>query len=75
MEAIKQQLILRGLLLSFEEWCKAHKTLLTYGNLPRTAEEYYNEYVTETVASYWEAYHIQASKNSPFFFPSRMLNI
>lgn len=58
MEAIKRQLIRRGLLLSFEDWCKEHKTLLTYGNLPRTAEEYYNEYVAETVTSYCEAYGI-----------------
>jgi hypothetical protein len=58
MEAIKRQLIRRGLLLSFEDWCKEHKTLLTYGNLPRTAEEYYNEYVAEMVASYCEAYDI-----------------
>lgn len=75
MEAIKQQLILRGLLLSFEDWRKAHKTLLTYGNLPRTAEEYYNEYVTETVTSYWEAYRIQASEKLAFFLPSRLLKI
>ena len=57
MEAIKKQLIKKGLLLSFEAWCKANKTLLTYGHLPRSAEEYYNEYATEKVASYWEAYH------------------
>ena len=56
MEAIKRHLIERQLLLSFEDWCKENATLLTYGGLPRTAEEYYNEYVTETVTSYWEAY-------------------
>ena len=56
MEAMKRQLINKGLLLSFEGWCKANKTLLTYGHLPRSAEEYYNEYVTETIMSYWEAY-------------------
>jgi hypothetical protein len=57
MEAIKKQLIDRNLLLSFEDWCKANKTLLTYGNLPKTAEEYYDEYVVETVVSYWEAFN------------------
>jgi hypothetical protein len=56
MEATKRLLIARGLLLSFEDWCKEHKTLLTYGNLPRTAEEYYNEYATEIVVDYWEVY-------------------
>ena len=57
MEEIKKQLICGGLLLSFEDWSKKHRTLLDYGNLPRTAEEYYNEYVSETITSYSEAYH------------------
>ena len=73
MEELRKQLIKRKLLFTFEEWCKEHETLLTYGNLPRTAEEYYNEYATETIMSYWEAYNTQASKKLAFFLPSQLL--
>jgi adenylosuccinate synthase len=57
MYEFKKELIAKGIMLTFEQWYEVNKTALEWGNLPRSAEDYYMEYVEETTKSYWDACH------------------
>lgn len=56
MSELKKELYRTGILLTFEQWYEENKTALEWGNLPRPAEDYYLEYVEETVADYRKAF-------------------
>lgn len=52
MFELKQELYKRGILLTFEQWYEINQTALEWGNLPKSAEDYYLEYVEEVASDY-----------------------